>query len=1496
MSVNNTFQFSQLFNHHSKLADDIRQFYLDQEELHEKAPLAPSRHGQKLKGSDFYIEMQLLTEQEPVKKRNYSTEIRVPHKKSLFSWIPFKERFDDGLAKIRNPFGRKGLNKEVEESRTEIWTESNAKQRESWKKIFSGIGQRIVFKGGAGSGKSFSLSQEVRQRLTKARSRLESFSCSLNDLDVPIFVKAGVIIASKKPTIEEIIFDSLFESPKSVSPQLIKWFNHAFSSENGRRLFIVIDGLDELPETSLSRFRELTNQLNKYESATLVVSCRTMYFEERRDWISWTGDRRTNVVELAPLDEKQQSELINKLIEVNNNSKQTLLNLLEKNFSLNHFCRIPFVMTSACLLYSESKLTEETSYGSLYEVLTRKFLRGEWKDWGESEQRPEWMKNPSKVFRKISQNNRLMLLSQISWFLFEASPSENRFTLEQWFKAYEKASEIKRVDDPAPEVLLDELISVGMVLIAGSDSSGNREYFSFAHRTILEYFAASGLLNQFEKKVWVKTLTKHIWCENDWIEVIRFAASITDDSTLLLQDVAKDSGYISVRKRPLQTLENICLKLRACIVVFLVAFIGISLFIILSSKNTEGHLEKYFTQRKPYLDNFESLWQNSDNNLTLLKYKFENRESTWNDIWDFSSFALTEFHKYYPVLKDEIRSVYDYTFQFLRSESLQTQETLIGTSWSFLVDKMQYWLPVLIIGVLVLTIMKWMIAWSDRNLFYWIYKEKRDDIFLTGLRMQAEIIGYSNEANEVQDKNVQRIIRSLLNSTKMHGASDEEIIPEDILRLLRSKKNAREKLNAYWISLIDKRYRLLKRYNWTYEKLKSGYLFLIHIAGRKKVSPSFTKTSFKRLPRLADKILSSNRYDLDTKLLSDHIYSQFSADLQKLTRYYSRKKWTDCVFIRMFYRHLRIRNYRLRFGLLRRYSKQRKEKLITGLAESFNTVLQDRSLFTEERFSSIRLRTETKELLKQAPIDEKFIYLNRLLLEDAYPNGIKKIRRKWLLFIGWFGRIFIKNQLLSQMRELRYMENNSTLFRAFRGLKLIPNKENRNLIVNLLEESSKSVKHLIDNNRTPKRFTNLDLAAATTLAILDKSKGKKILAEIAENVSYKDEIAPLAIKELSKLDEKRAIELALVNLNKKRERDYYFDIQEFYSMLSDLPYETVAAELTRLSAEEEHKNYFQQILVPFLKKVSDEAAIEWLQKLADDKSQSFLADAARQALKGFPADDQSEGDKWADSLIFTIKNLLARDDYGSAVSEFDKLISPSAYEHSPEGFFNNSRKIAGFCKTSLLEQWIEKYGDRRATYKNLAVLANESEGKKVRSFLINLAKDINSRNYYSDIKGSVWLALGDLNDSDENDEISAEETLIRVLEEIAHFSYFFKSRFQENRKRHNLIGYLLGGLEKIGSDKALRQIMSEITSKSWITYYIAARLLADRDDPTALKFLLTGERLREKSSWEEEFGDEPKIRDLALQFGARIMKGNFRGFNEYIVSSQSRNSRFRIKA
>ena len=64
--------------------------------------------------------------------------------------------------------------------------------------------------------------------------------------------------------------------------------------------------------------------------------------------------------------------------------------------------------------------------------------------------------------------------------------------------------------------------------------------------------------------------------------------------------------------------------------------------------------------------------------------------------------------------------------------------------------------------------------------------------------------------------------------------------------------------------------------------------------------------------------------------------------------------------------------------------------VISALMKDLNQVISGPSIYDRARFSSIALRPDTEQLLRQNPRGQQLARLNKLLLEDAYPGELAK--------------------------------------------------------------------------------------------------------------------------------------------------------------------------------------------------------------------------------------------------------------------------------------------------------------------------------------------------------------------------------------------------------------------------------------------------------------------------------------------------------------------------
>jgi HEAT repeat protein len=354
--------------------------------------------------------------------------------------------------------------------------------------------KRAALIGAPGSGKTFGTRHLVLTLAQQAVQQLQN-GAALDAIQIPLWLPASLL--AEKGNLASAIAECLPNAPT-------EWLQHTLKQG---RFLLVIDALDELPETQQNRFRDCAQQLDN-TTGIVLVTCRTMHWEERSQWLGWK--KLPDAAELAPLNLREQRAIAERFFSENPRGAQAMQQRLRESYVLRHACRTPLLLTFACLLQSENQLRSDLTLAELYAHIVRRLLQGGWRN----------IATPP-IATRVREAETLYLLDRIAWNLFRQSPERNLFTLEAWQSAATEAT----------VELLETLERLGVVVAAGYDWRGYPQW-SFAHRSILEFLAARHLSRQ---ENWREEISQHFWFQPEWVEVLTFLVGLVENADPLVE-------------------------------------------------------------------------------------------------------------------------------------------------------------------------------------------------------------------------------------------------------------------------------------------------------------------------------------------------------------------------------------------------------------------------------------------------------------------------------------------------------------------------------------------------------------------------------------------------------------------------------------------------------------------------------------------------------------------------------------------------------------------------------------------------------------------------------------------------------------------------------------------------------------------------------------------------------------------------------------------------
>jgi HEAT repeat protein len=459
--------------------------------------------GRQLEVDSLHIDQNVITEQ--IKER-----IRLPGNERLESEPEFKQ----------SPL-------EITQQAKLYELSNNFPERvqTTWSNAVGKNDLRLAIIGAPGSGKSFTTKYTVIQKIDYALDLSQRRDCKLEDIQIPIWVTATELasqnIDQPAAALEAIVRSSLAKF--RLTEKFFKLLRHKLDlvfdqpSDNSHysarnEIYLVVDSLDELPENLKDSFHNISTNLDK-PSLQLVVTCRTLQWNERSSWLGFMPKEK---VEIALLTKSQQRKFSSQFFRERQDLRSTMRGLLDGNPALSHAFTTPLLLMFGCLLHGEVEhaIDESTTYVQIYGSVISKIFSGSWR---EDSKKPYWANS------RIETGRHLELLDKICWELFQKDPEANLFTLADWKQACQKARTIGEDEDIKTYDFLAALEKLGFIVEAGYKQA--LPQWSFAHRTFLEFLAARALAKRDD---WLEIAREHFWLAPEWLECLTFLAGFLE--------------------------------------------------------------------------------------------------------------------------------------------------------------------------------------------------------------------------------------------------------------------------------------------------------------------------------------------------------------------------------------------------------------------------------------------------------------------------------------------------------------------------------------------------------------------------------------------------------------------------------------------------------------------------------------------------------------------------------------------------------------------------------------------------------------------------------------------------------------------------------------------------------------------------------------------------------------------------------------------------------
>ncbi|MEV6005811.1 NACHT domain-containing protein [Streptomyces sp. NPDC051976] len=402
-------------------------------------------------------------------------------------------------------------------------------------------GKRILLQGHAGSGKTTLLQWMA---VSMVRRTFPQELAEYNDC-IPFFLQLRTLTRRGNLPNPSEFLASTGNMLADAQPE--GWVNRVLESG---RAFLLIDGVDEVPQAERERTREwLRELLSAYPKARCLVTVRPSAVQDdylRREGfaqLSLLPMGRDDIVtfiaqwhDAARSESKQETEHLNQL-------QQALMETVAANPSISRLAENPLMCSLICALHRDQQARLPQDRKGLYESALELLLVR--RDTYRSIEAPEGI--------ELSKEAQIRLLSRIAaWLIMQRQSEADQEDVVEGILAEVLPAIREAHKQGGPHEIFRYLLLRSGLLHAPTEDS-----VAFIHRTFQDYLGAKALQESRYFSIMVRNAH-----DNQWEDVIRMAVGHAQrkQSSQLLSKLVKRGDDVKKHRHRLHLLAAACLE------------------------------------------------------------------------------------------------------------------------------------------------------------------------------------------------------------------------------------------------------------------------------------------------------------------------------------------------------------------------------------------------------------------------------------------------------------------------------------------------------------------------------------------------------------------------------------------------------------------------------------------------------------------------------------------------------------------------------------------------------------------------------------------------------------------------------------------------------------------------------------------------------------------------------------------------------------------------